>query len=292
MTEQTAAAEVVRDLAISSTRPHKLALGDYYALTTPTGAVVQIDLTGDEYRDFPERKHGIVTVRNVASFKTYYDRHHDADSEVFADLDKGTVTAVLDAHRGRVTGDDGDDLSAGEGARWQQHRLILGLTLTEPWKEWGSHDRKWMAQEEFAEWLEDHATHIHPGRNVTAADLLEAAQTFQAKLKVSFTSGKRLRDGQTQFEYTESIESAGRPTGTDRGTIEMPNEFDLAIQPYEDADTEPVAVRLRFRIRENKTLALGYFMNEPARVAREAVVSVVEKLAAECSVTVMYGQPA
>lgn len=57
-------------------------------------------------------------------------------------------------------------------------------------------------------------------------------------------------------------------------------------------EARPVAVRLRFRIRDDKKLALGYFMNDPKRVAREGVAEVVAKLEAECGVTVMHGRPA
>lgn len=287
MTETTTAAEVVRDLAQTATDPSELRPGKFYAWLAPGGQLHKVDLTGDEHADFPKHKRGIVTVRNVASFKAYWDKHHDDDSEVFADLDKGTVTAVLDAHRSAQAHADGDS----DAARWQGHRLILALRLTQPWKDWTGRDRQLMSQQEYAEFLEEHAADVDPAGAVTAADLLESAQHFQAKIKVAITSGKRLRDGQTQFEYMEQIESAGR-SAPDRGTIEMPSEFDLAIRPFDDCPVRPVAVRVRFRIRDDKKLALGYFMNDPARVAREAVAEVVAKLEAECSVKVMHGQPA
>lgn len=278
-------APVIRELAFSASDPSELERGKIYGWLSG-GNLHKIDLTGEQYCDFPERKRGIVTVRNVASFRQYYAKHADGDSEVFADLDMGTVTAVLDAHR--RTGDGGIDEEF--AARWQQHRLVLALQLTQPWKDWAGSDRKWMLQEPFAEFLEEHARDIDPGGGVSAMDLFEAAQDFKAKIKVSVTSGKRIKDGQTQFEYVEQVESAGRSAG--KGTIEMPNEFDLAIRPYDDAPAGPVAVRLRYRIRDDKSLVLGYFMNDPDRVAREAVAEVVKKLEAECSVTVMHGQPA
>lgn len=55
---------------------------------------------------------------------------------------------------------------------------------------------------------------------------------------------------------------------------------------------EAATMRLRYRIRPDKTLVLGYFMNEPKRVVREAVAEVVGMVAEKCDVTVMYGQPA
>jgi uncharacterized protein YfdQ (DUF2303 family) len=284
MTDITAAAEVVRDLAIQAERPHKLELEHYYVLARPDGGVEKIDLTEDRWRDWPARKRGTVTVRNVASFKAYYAKHADDASEVFADLDKGTVTAVLDAH-GTYTAGGGED-----GARWQQHRLILALAPTLPWQEWTAKDRKFMSQELFAEFIEEHARDVDPQGAVKSADLLETAQNFKATLKGSVTSGKRVSSGQTQFSYIEEITATGQNAA--RKTIEMPEEFDLLIAPYEDIDPAVMAVRLRYRIQQDKSLVLGYFMNNPVRVAREAVAEVVAKLAGECGVTVMHGQPA
>lgn len=279
------AAPVIRDLAWAAADPRKLEPGKIYGWLS-AGQVHTIDLTGDKFRDFPKRKQGEVAVRNVASFARYYERHADEDSEVFADLDRGTVTAVLDAHRGH----DGDGLAAGEGARWQQHRLVLALTPTLPWQEWTAKDRKFMSQELFAEFIEEHARDVDPDGTVKSADLLETAQNFKATLKGSITSGKRVSSGQTQFSYVEEITATGQNAA--RKTIEMPEEFDLVIAPYEDIDPAVMAVRLRYRIQPDKSLVLGYFMNNPARVAREAVAEVVAKLAEECGVTVMHGQPA
>lgn len=285
MTDTTAAAEIVRDLATQAARPHRLDLENYYAIALPGGRIETIDLTGDQYRDFPQRKAGTVTVRNVASFKTYWDRHHDTDSEVYADLDKGTVTAVLDAHRGRLPG----SLDEVDEARWEQHRLILRLERTLPWIRWTCHDRKLLTQQQFAEFVEENASDVDPQGRVKAADLLEVAQEFHAHTTVRFTKGTRLASGQAQFQWTEeTTASAGR---TEKGTIEIPAEFDLAIWPYEDCEPAIMAARFRYRINHGD-LQLGYCLNNPERVAQEAVASVVEKLAAECGVTVMYGQPA
>jgi len=262
MTDTTEAAEVVRDLATAATRPHKLEVGGYYALLTQAG-VQKIDLTGDQYADYPRRKAGKVTVRNVASFAQYYGKHADEGSEVFADLDAGTVTAVLDAHH---AADEGEPETT---ARWQQHRLILALQPTLPWAEWIARDRKFMSQELFAEFLEEHARDIDPQGSVKSADLLETAQHFKATIKASVTSGKRVSSGQTEFSYVEEITASGQ--NAQRHTMEMPNEFDLLTAPYEDIAPAVMAVRLRYRIQSDKSLSL---------------------LADECGVTVMHGQPA
>jgi hypothetical protein len=178
-----------------------------------------------------------------------------------------------------------------DGARWQQHRLVLKLEKTLPWLRWTACDRQLMSQTDFAEFIEEHAKDLDPQGAVKAADLLEVAQEFHAHTTVRFTKGTRLASGQAQLEYTEDIQAHAGRAGTDRGTMQIPTEFDLAIWPYEDCDHQILAARFRYRIGGGD-LKLGYFLNNPERVAQEAVASVVEKLAAECSVTVMYGQPA
>lgn len=277
MTEQTdtgTAPRVIRDLAFAAAKPEQLEPGHVYAWLA-NGQVQQVDLTADKYLDWPRRKAGTVTVRNVASFAHYYGKHAVGDSEVFADLDAGMFTAVLDAHGGDF-----------EDARWQQHRLILQLQQTLPWETWLARDRKMLGQQEFAEFLEDNARDI-TGKRVTAADLLEVAQHFQAHTTVKFTQGKRLASGETQLLYTETIDAKAG----DRGEIVIPSEFDLAIVPYEDCEATVMAARFRYRL-VNGELKLGYFLNDPARTARDACEAIAVKLAADCKVTVMNGQPA
>lgn len=273
MTEQNA--EVIRELAFSAGEPNQLEPGYVYAWLA-NGQVHKIDLTGDEYLEYPRRKRGTVTVQNAASFAHYYAKHSSGFSEVFADLDAGTFTAVLDAH-----GPEGEDVA------WQQHRLVLQLQQTLPWKTWLSRDRRMMPQQEFAEFVEDNARDVAAGGKVTAADLLEVAQSFQANTQVKFTSGKRLASGQTQLTYTEEIAAkAGN-----RGTIEIPAEFDLGIVPFDDCLPMRVGARFRYRL-DCGELKLGYFLNDPARIAREAVKAIAQDLAAETGVIVMLGQPA
>jgi uncharacterized protein YfdQ (DUF2303 family) len=273
MTETTdVTAETIRDLAYAATSPQVLEAGCVYGWLS-NGQVHRIDLTGDQYLDLPARKRGTVTVRDVASFAHYHERHADADSEVYADLDAATFTAVLDAH---CTG----------GARWQQHRLILALQQTLPWKTWLSQDRRMLPQQQFAEFLEDNCRDLASDRPVSAADLLEIAQSFQANTKVKFSSGKRLATGQTQLTYVEEIDArAGN-----RGEIVIPSEFALAIVPFEDCAPAIVPARFRYRL-DGGELRLGYFLADPARIAREAVAEIAEKVADACGTTVMRGCP-
>lgn len=269
-------AQVIADLAESATEPTICEPGKIYTWLSPDGDLKALDLTGDEYLPSPKRKRGKVTVEDVASFAHYYAKHaQDGISEVFANLDAALILANLDA--------DGD--GPGE-AGWNDHKLILALRKTEPWADWTGKSGQMMTQATFAEFLEDHATDLAAGEGISAADLIEVAQAFQAHTRVSFKSGARLQSGATQLQYEETIDaSAG-----DRGTIEVPSQFVLALRPFDDA--EPVAVLARFRYRlTGGQLTLGYKLDQADRIFREAVKEVVAKAQEATGATIMLGTP-
>jgi uncharacterized protein YfdQ (DUF2303 family) len=271
-------AEVVKDLAFQAAEPAQLQPGSRYAWFGPAGELREIDLTDK----MPARKTGRVTVTDVASFAEYYRRHADDDSEMFADLDNGTVTAVLDAHYNAAA----DQMEFG-GARWQQHRLVLALKLTEEWKTWLEFDRKFQSQQAFAEFLEDNYRDLSPGGPVAAADLLTAAQVFEATQKVEYGAGIRLTSGDVKIHRIETTEQGSGRTGH----IQFPQEMDLRIRPYTDCDDMVIAARLRYRA-EATVLKLGYFLNAPERVRREAVEAVTAKAAEAIGASIMQGQSA
>ena len=269
-------AEVIRDLAFRAAAPARLEAGKRYAWISQDGTLTEADLAGD----MPSHKTGHVTVTDVASFAGYYIRHADEDSEVFADLDAGTVTAVLDAHHGA----QGEQMEWG-GARWQQHRLTLSLRLTEPWKTWLEFDRKFMPQEVFADFLEDNYRDLDPDGPVKAADLLEAAQDFRAVIKVEFGSGTRLRSGDVTMTRIETTDAKSGKTGK----IDFPEEFDLLLKPYDDCEDTSLSARVRYRTADG--LKLGYFLNSPERLRQDAVKQVTAKAAEAIGAAIMQGQP-
>lgn len=275
MTEGTPTeADAIIDVARESTEPHPVEAGKLYVVADGNSYSL-VDLTGDDYREFPRHKEATVTVRDVASFAHYYRKHADDWSEVYADLDRATITAVLDAH-----------MAEADGARWQQHQVTLALRKTDPWEAWTAHSGKLMSQQVFAEFIEEHATDVAIGEGISAADLIELAQKFQAATKVEFSSGHRLQSGETQLVYSETIEAkAGH-----RGTVEVPSQFTLALKPFDDAEGRLVLARFRYRINGGQ-LGLGYRLDQPDRVFREAVAEVVVKTEEELTIDIMRGSP-
>lgn len=269
-------AQAIIDACAQIEPVHQVEPGRIYAVRQPGGGFTTLDLSGDQYREFPQHKRGHVHVRDVASLAAYHGKHADDWSEVYADLDGATITTVLDAHMGES-----------DGARWQAHRATLTMQQTPQWRTWTACDRQPMSQQVFAEFIEDNATDIAPGGPVAAADLLELAQQFHAHTKVEFKSGKRLKDGQTQFVYTETIDAKAG----ERGTIEIPDAFDLVLAPFEDCEPYRVGARFRYRLNGGD-LRLFYQLFDPDKVFRDAVLQVVALAEAECDLKIMRGRPA
>ncbi|MFF6829599.1 DUF2303 family protein [Streptomyces longwoodensis] len=263
-------AQVIVDTALRGAEPAELTPGKFYAFVTPAG-LQKVDLTGDEYKDTPTRKTGTTTVRDAESFLAYWTKHHDDNSEVYADAERLTITAVLDAH-------------TPDGARWSGHRLHLALRETDAWKQWLANDGKLLRQEEFAEFLEDHLPEL---LEPTSAEMLEIAQSFQAAVKVDFQSATRLSSGQRQFQY---VETATTKAGQ-KGQLVVPETFVIGLIPFEGSDGYRLTARLRHRIGQ-QGLALGYKLERPADIRKTAFDDVVQKIGEQIDTAVMNGTPA
>lgn len=263
-------AQVIVDTALRGAEPRELEIGKYYAFVTP-GGLQKVDLTGPEHTGTLTLKTGTTTVRDAASFLAYWTKHHDDASEVYADNERLTVTAVLDAH-------------ANDEARFGGHRLHLALRETEAWKQWMRMNGELMDQEAFAEFLEDHLPEL---LEPSAADMLEIAQSFQANSKVDFTSATRLSSGQRKFEYVETTTAkAGQ-----KGALEVPETFVIGLVPFEGSDGYKLTARLRYRIGQ-QGLRLGYKLDRPDEIRKTAFADVVKAIGEQIDTAVMNGTPA
>lgn len=263
-------AQVIVDTALRTAPPSELEPGKFYAFHTTAG-VQRVDLTGPEHTGIPPRKRGTTTVRDAASWIAYYGKHAVESSEVYADSERLTITAVLDAH--------GKD-----EASWGEHRLVLALRTTDSWKQWLQSDGQLLDQETFAEFLEDHLPEL---LEPSSADMLEIAQSLQAHTKVDFQSGVRLASGQRQFQYVETqTTKAGQ-----KGSLEVPEQFTIGLVPFEGSAGYRLTARLRYRITD-RGLRMGYKLERPADTLRTAFADVVDGIDGDIEQPVMNGTPA
>ncbi|MCQ6250873.1 DUF2303 family protein [Streptomyces malaysiensis] len=264
-------AQTIANLALRTAPPVALDLGKVHAFHTPSG-VHTVDLTGDKHRDTPARKTGTTTVRDATSFLAYYEKHHDDATEVYADADRLTITAVLDAHQT-------------DAARWGQHRLHLALRKTDAWQQWMVSDGQLMKQDEFAEFLEDHLPEL---LEPAAATMLEIAQSIQGATKAEFQSGTRLQTGERQFKFVETVSAkAGQ-----KGELTIPEQFTIGLVPFEGSEGYRLTARLRYRIESGGSLRMGYKLERPADILRTAFGDVREGIEEQLATAVMNGTPA
>lgn len=266
-------AQAIIEAARMGTEPCSLTLGLYHIVPTANGDVRTFDLTGDQYRDQPARKTGTVTVTDVPSFLAVYGKHASEDAEVYADRNRGTITAILNAHTGH-----------GGEPQWQDHRVVLQLKHTDAFNAWTAVNGKLMSQNAFAEFIEDRrADIIEPA----AAAMLELAQTFQATTKVDFKSSSILKSGQRQLSYVESIDA----TAGQRGSMAVPDTMTLAVAVWEGATVADVlTARLRFRITDGR-LQLAVILDQLTDVVRAAFEGVIGEVQAGIKVPVLRGTP-
>lgn len=274
MTDQitTPTAEVVERLTRAAMEPREVSTG-IYLVPTEGGTIDFLDTVEviEKYADRPRRKKGIYRVTLADHLREYLAKHAGPDAEMWGDIDKATITAVVNA-------------PGASSPAWSDHRIVLQLRHTDDWKDWTSGDKKMMSQTEFAEFLEQHAPNIV---SPDAATMLELAQTFKAATKVDFESSRRVKSGETQLVYRENTEaSAGR-----RGELAIPDAIRLGVQVYEGGVVYALNARFRYRIVDG-ALALGYVLERPRDVLRDAFGAICDWVADETGTPVWQGSPA
>jgi uncharacterized protein YfdQ (DUF2303 family) len=234
--------------------------GRFFSLVIPDGQerfIVDLEAEREHLLDRPRRKVGVYSVADASSLLAYLAKHGTPDTELWADPQAYTVTAVVNAHATELAG-HGD------------HRAVLAMRKTKPWAAWAAHDRKMLPQLAFAEHIEDRLPDIV---NPPAAEMLEMAQTFNAKRSIAFESSKALSTGLVQLEYRETVDAkAGQ-----KGRLDIPQRFTLRLVPFEGGRAQEISARLRYRINDGN-LTLGYYLDRPEDVLDEAFNDVLSAL--------------
>lgn len=216
----------------------------------------------EQYFDAPLRAKESRTVIDIKSFMDYIQRFDPAcqDVAIFANLDKCTISAVLDYHKKGLP-------------KWGQHVVTLDCKLTHDWNKWVSHNGKQMAQTEFAEFIEDMSwTILEPD----AATITELCLAFESSKSAVFESKVNRTNGEVQFVYKEEIGSSAK------GTMRVPEKFHVAVNVFQGSKPVDMEARLRYRVKE-QSLTFFYVLDRPDRVklaAFEGVLAEIEALSA------------
>lgn len=226
-----------------------------YVVTSVDGTVKVIDLReyDAKYAQHPDRKIGEFTVGDAPSLIAYVLRHETAGTELWANLERRSILAIL----------DGNGTEPGHS----QHAARLVLEHTPEWKAWALLNRKAQTQAQFAEHIEDNLDSI---ADPSGSELLDLVTTLKVAKSADFESATRLSTGEVQFGYRETqTATAGK-----KGELTIPEVFTLAIAPFHGSPPYRVAVRLRYRMSEGN-LALTYVLDQPEKILEHAFQDVL-----------------
>jgi uncharacterized protein YfdQ (DUF2303 family) len=264
-------AEAVKELVLQTVTPPELDSSKLY-FNPQNGEIINLQ----PFEKTPRRKTGKVTFYTAASLAEYTKGHAESGSAAYVDDVGFTITVVLNGpskSKGDEPGTPG----------WSDHTAFLTMRETPEWALWKQRDGKLMEQEAFAEHIQEGLKDI---KTPTAAEMLELAQSFQAHTDVSFKSGKSLASGKRELVWTENIAAqAGQ-----QGQIAVPEELELVIAPFEGSSAYKIKAWFRFRI-ERGHLQLGYKLQRPRDVLKDAFKDVVADFQKETLVTPYDGKP-
>lgn len=207
----------------------------------------------------PTQPRGQAVLHDPSDWVEYVNRvTNEATTTVWADVNTGTLTAVLDDHT--------DSAYAG----WREHRVALTLRTDLDWHHWARNDGKSMTQTDFAEHL-DAATHTIVSPD--AATMVEIATSFRATKSLQVQSEARLDNGDVKLSFMESTDAkAGK-----RGDVEIPSEFELLLSPWVGVAPVPVRARLAYDVSGQK-LYLRYHLHRPDLVKQVVFGELVSGL--------------
>lgn len=242
----------------------------------PDGYTHQLVDLHDQYgprRRFHQRQ---VKVTRTDALTAYVARQFDTELGDHA-VDASSAVVYVDPNQFRAVAILDDD-------RRRDHVATLTWQPTPGWLRWSQASGKMFDQTEFAELVEDGIGEI---LEPAGAVLLDIAQTMRATNTAAFRSARRLDNGETQFAYTEQLETAAGKSGD----LKVPAEIVLALTPFHGAEPVKVTARLRYRLVRDK-LTLGVILNQPQQVLLDAVDREIDAFRqAHPDVLVVWGTP-
>lgn len=266
------------DAGIALGNPRELTPGSLYSIIVPRNGQQRLVEVPETHAPNPRRAVATYRPATVEALVAVIERyHHETNTTVWVHPQSGGIVAIFNDHTGYV----GSQETGTPG--WRDHRAHLMLEKTKEWNHWINSNGSLMSQIAFAEHIEDGSPQIVAP---PAADMLELAQTFHAHTDAQFRSAQRLRDGQVQVQYDESIDASA---GTS-GQMQIPDTFELAVAPFLGEDPYRLTARLRYRLGAGK-LQLGYkLVQRPEDVLAATLGAIADKLREKFPAT-FIGEP-
>lgn len=221
----------------------------------------------------PDHVSATVIMEDGESFARYVCDYKSPNSQVFGSregLNNLVVVAVLDYH-GAATSD----------VQFCKHRVEFTPKLAVPWLRWTQVDRKPFGQAEFAQFLEENIADI---QNPSGGDLLKIINALEIDGALVFQKAIRLQDGTVKFSFQNEQKAKS-------GDIEVPSEFQLALQVFEGEPHLRVQARLRYRLSSTGELKVWFEMVNAHKAVEVATLLVLERIQKGCGIRPFLGRP-
>ncbi len=215
----------------------KMAPGNHPYIFNPiTGETTSLEkLLQEPLRQKTQRQIG-----SVDDFIAYLNRFKKPETSIY--LSGLTYRAEID-HREAAKVEDSETkfLTIPERLTWGDHTASLEIVRSEGLKRWLSAQNKPMAQEEFAELLEERNMDIAVP---AAAEILEVVRDLHVTKNAAVTRAVR-SNGKHSITFAENTEAKGL------NNVDLPTTFTIRTQAFsrQDVTVELIAL-LRVRLRE------------------------------------------
>jgi uncharacterized protein YfdQ (DUF2303 family) len=221
----------------------------------------------------PFRKRGAVALKDLASFTQYCNEQASSlTGYIYADPDTRTFTAVFNDHRDAVVGG------------WRDHRATYKAEFTPEFQKWMGNDKQHKNQVAFAEFIEDNFVDI-AGND--AQLMLDVATTIQAKTDITFSSSKRLENGQAQLTYNEVINAQAGANGA----LTIPKTFGLGLRLFKNGAGYLLKARLKYRLQQGG-VTFWYELDRPEKAIEDAFAGYIQQVRDTAGgYTVLLGTP-
>lgn len=278
-----AAGNIAETIANESRKPISLGKGVDRGelIAVPQEYNLSTDSSLEAMQNAPYRKKGHVTIKTAESFIAYVNKHKQAETLLYAQVDPTNISAPL-IIKAIFNDHQGESLNA-TSAGWRDFSASLVPEASHEWKVWNASNGKAKGQFEFALHLDDNIKDISAQEGYpNALEMVAMANKFEASQDKRIKSAVRLQSGGISIESVDTDDAA---------TVEKMSVFDkfmLGLPTFWKGQAYLLEAKLRYRLREG-SLALWYELVRPDLVVNDAVEQILSDVQEKTGLTILYG---
>lgn len=232
----------------------------------------------------PRDRRGIHTLLELKSLISYVNRYKTDRTIAWADPSTFRIVVVLDDHPSNGAELDpvtGADVGPALAAAWRNHRAVYECPRSPEWKVWTQNDGRAMAQEAFADFIEQRLEDIKAhGDFPKPTELLTMARNLIVRTKGAF---------ERQIDPTTGNGVLLNKTENDTGSTVIPRAFAISVPVFEGGIPYLVEIKIRMQVTDGRA-SFMYIMHRRPEIERDAFNEVREDLQSSTEVLLLAGR--